>query len=156
MQGVRTCPSAGVSQPSHPGAGVVGRFHRQSLCVCRADVKDAQLTSGRHGAYKLSRRDLLTYAPIAVSVCDCVLSERTATAFSDDFIATPSGLRILDVRLGDGPVPQPGDKIVVHWAGFTKGYQGKRIDNTSIRDEPYEFTLGSHQVGSNKTCMQQQ
>jgi FKBP-type peptidyl-prolyl cis-trans isomerase len=23
------------------------------------------------------------------------------------------------------------------------GYQGKRIDNTSVRDEPYEFTLGS-------------
>ena len=25
----------------------------------------------------------------------------------------------------------------------SKGYQGKRIDNTSVRDEPYEFTLGA-------------
>lgn len=31
--------------------------------------------------------------------------------------------------------------------GYTKGYQGKRIDNTSARDEPYEFVLGQHQVG---------
>jgi hypothetical protein len=28
-------------------------------------------------------------------------------------------------RLGDGANAQPGDKVVVHWAGFTKGYQGK-------------------------------
>lgn len=25
----------------------------------------------------------------------------------------------------------------------SKGYQGKRIDNTSVRDDPYEFTLGA-------------
>jgi hypothetical protein len=37
--------------------------------------------------------------------------------------------------------------VVVHWAGFTKGYQGKRLDNTSRRDEPYEFVLGANQVG---------
>lgn len=35
---------------------------------------------------------------------------------------------------------------MVHWAGFTKGYQGKRIDNTSLRDEPYEFVLGGGQA----------
>jgi FKBP-type peptidyl-prolyl cis-trans isomerase 2 len=32
---------------------------------------------------------------------------------------------------------------VVHWSGYTSGYQAKRIDNTSTRDEPYEFVLGS-------------
>jgi hypothetical protein len=50
-------------------------------------------------------------------------------------------------RPGEGAAPQPGDTVVVHWAGFTKGYQGKRIDNTSVRDEPYEFVLGKGQVG---------
>lgn len=29
----------------------------------------------------------------------------------------------------------------------SQGYQGKRIDNTSVRDEPYEFVLGSSEVG---------
>ena len=28
----------------------------------------------------------------------------------------------------------------------SQGYQGKRIDNTSVRDEPYEFVLGGGQV----------
>ena len=37
----------------------------------------------------------------------------------------------------------PGDTVVVHWSGYTSGYQAKRIDNTSVRDEPYEFVLGS-------------
>ena len=36
-----------------------------------------------------------------------------------------------------------GDTVVIHWDGYTSGYQGKRIDNTSTRDEPYEFVLGS-------------
>ena len=35
-----------------------------------------------------------------------------------------------------------GDTVVIHWDGYTSGYQGKRIDNTSTRDEPYEFVLG--------------
>lgn len=36
--------------------------------------------------------------------------------------------------------------VEVHWSGVTKGYQGKRIDNTSLRDEPYVFRLGAHEV----------
>jgi len=49
-------------------------------------------------------------------------------------------------RVGTGASPEPGDTVVVHWAGYTKGYQGKRIDNTSVRDEPYAFVLGKHEV----------
>jgi hypothetical protein len=29
-----------------------------------------------------------------------------------------------------------------------QGYQGKRIDNTSVRDEPYEFVLGGDGVSA--------
>lgn len=37
-------------------------------------------------------------------------------------------------------------QVEVHWSGYTAGYQGKRIDNTSVRDEPYRFQVGSGQV----------
>ncbi len=60
-----------------------------------------------------------------------------------DFTTTASGLRILDLRPGAGEPPRKGDTVVVHWSGYTSGYQAKRIDNTSVRDEPYEFVLGS-------------
>ncbi|MEW5314054.1 MAG: hypothetical protein WDW38_005578 [Sanguina aurantia] len=64
----------------------------------------------------------------------------------DEYVVTPSGLRILDVRVGEGAVPVDGDTVEVHWAGRTQNYQAKRIDNTSVRDEPYIFKLGSHQA----------
>jgi hypothetical protein len=34
---------------------------------------------------------------------------------------------------------------------FVQGYQGKRIDNTSVRDEPFEFVVG----GDGVSVMQQ-
>lgn len=37
-------------------------------------------------------------------------------------------------------------QVEVHWSGYTAGYQGKRIDNTSVRDEPYRFRVGSGEV----------
>lgn len=30
---------------------------------------------------------------------------------------------MLDVRPGEGASPKPGDTVVVHWSGYTKGYQ---------------------------------
>jgi hypothetical protein len=36
--------------------------------------------------------------------------------------------------------------VVVHWSGYTSGYQGKRVDNTSVRDDPFVFTLGRNEV----------
>jgi hypothetical protein len=39
-----------------------------------------------------------------------------------------------------------GDTVVVHWSGYTSGYQGKRVENTSVRDDPFVFTLGKGEV----------
>ena len=49
-------------------------------------------------------------------------------------------------RLGEGASPRPGDRVGVHWAGYTKNYQSKRIGNTSKTDEPFEFVLGQGQA----------
>jgi len=65
---------------------------------------------------------------------------------ADDFITTASGLKYYDIKQGQGASPGPGDLVEVHWSGYTKGYQGKRIDNTSVRDEPYAFRLGKHEA----------
>lgn len=53
---------------------------------------------------------------------------------NDDFIASPSGLRYLDIRQGEGATPQPGDTVVVHWSGYTKNYQCK--PNTACAAPP--------------------
>lgn len=62
------------------------------------------------------------------------------------FVTAPSGLKVEDIKEGTGAAPAAGNRVVVHWAGRTIGYQGKRIDNTSARDDPYEFILGSGQA----------
>ena len=67
----------------------------------------------------------------------------TAQSLDDDFTVTSSGLKILDVRPGEGASPQPGDRVAVHWSGYTKGYQvswrGNRITSPSscIKGPPH-------------------
>jgi FKBP-type peptidyl-prolyl cis-trans isomerase len=65
---------------------------------------------------------------------------------ADDFVESKSGLRYFDIKIGLGESPAIGDTCVVHWVGYTEGYQGKRIGNSSIRDEPFEFVIGRNQA----------
>lgn len=65
-----------------------------------------------------------------------------AQSLDDDFTVTPSGLKILDVRAGEGTSPQPGDRVAVHWSGYTKGYQ--------VRLEMYCRSLNESRF---KVCM---
>lgn len=69
-----------------------------------------------------------------------------APAHADDFVTTASGLKVLEAKKGDGETPKKGDTVVVHWSAYTSGYQGKRVDNTSVRDEPFVFTIGNNEV----------
>eukprot|EP00884_Botryococcus_braunii_P022786 jgi/Botrbrau1/9191/Bobra.0236s0020.1 len=89
----------------------------------------------------LSRRQL--GLGMSIGLTPLLLSD---AATANDFITTPSGLKVLDIRLGTGESPREGDRVSVDWAGYTAGYQGKKIDNTSQRDDPFDFVLGAHQV----------
>lgn len=42
-----------------------------------------------------------------------------------DFTQKPSGLQYKMVREGTGAAPQPGDRVVVDWEGYTIGYYGR-------------------------------
>lgn len=88
---------------------------------------------------------------------DCILSGIATTlvggafvsappAFADDFVKTASGLKYFDAKKGEGLNPEQGDTVVVHWSMYTSGYQGKRVENTSVRDEPFVFTIGKNEV----------
>ena len=96
----------------------------------------------------VTRRHQLGVAAVAAAALASLASPLPEALAADDFITTPSGLRYLDLRPGEGATPQPGDVCVVDWAGYTKGYQGKRVGNTTKNEEPYVFTLGAHEVGA--------
>jgi len=59
------------------------------------------------------------------------------------FIVSASGLRYLDLKVGDGAEARAGKRAVVDWVGYTAGYQAKKIESTRETDEPFVFTIGS-------------
>jgi peptidylprolyl isomerase len=63
-------------------------------------------------------------------------------------VTTPSGLRIIDVKVGTGPVPHAGQTVTVNYTGwlFVDGKKGKKFDSSLDRGEPFSFTLGQGQV----------
>lgn len=57
---------------------------------------------------------------------------------------TPSGLKYTIIQKGNGPYPDSGKTVLVHYSGFLTN--GKRFDSSVERDEPFVFTVGMHQV----------
>jgi peptidylprolyl isomerase len=83
---------------------------------------------------------------ILLSFAVAPLAARLARAAGE--VTTPSGLRIIDVKPGTGPVPQAGQTVTVNYTGwlFVDGKKGKKFDSSVDRNEPFSFTLGQGQV----------
>ncbi len=57
---------------------------------------------------------------------------------------TASGLQIIDLEVGDGPSPQPGQTVSVHYTGWLA--DGTKFDSSHDRGEPITYTFGVGQV----------
>ncbi len=57
---------------------------------------------------------------------------------------TASGLKYIDVVVGEGASPQKGDRVVVHYTGTLEN--GKKFDSSRDRNAPFEFTIGVGRV----------
>jgi FKBP-type peptidyl-prolyl cis-trans isomerase len=78
---------------------------------------------------------------IAVAACVSIIAAGLSHAQSP---AGPSGLKVDVLSEGNGPLPQPGQKVVVHYTGTLT--DGKKFDSSRDRGEPFSFTLGAGQV----------
>ncbi|HEX5731955.1 MAG TPA: FKBP-type peptidyl-prolyl cis-trans isomerase [Blastocatellia bacterium] len=56
-------------------------------------------------------------------------------------VTTASGLKYVDVVEGDGPSPQRGQTIEVHYTGTLEN--GTKFDSSVDRGQPYEFRIGT-------------
>ncbi len=88
----------------------------------------------------------LLVSAIFLTLVAALLASRPAWAAGE--VTTPSGLRIIDVEPGTGPVPQAGQTVTVNYTGwlFVDGKKGKKFDSSLVSGEPFSFTLGQGQV----------
>lgn len=61
-----------------------------------------------------------------------------------DYQVSPDGIYYTVERQGDGPKPQPNQKVTVHYRGTL--LNGKQFDASYDRGQPFEFVLGRGQV----------
>ncbi|MGD8737276.1 MAG: FKBP-type peptidyl-prolyl cis-trans isomerase, partial [Anaerolineae bacterium] len=62
----------------------------------------------------------------------------------DDYEVTESGLKYFDFEIGDGPMPEEGQTVSVHYTGWLT--DGTKFDSSLDRGQPFEFALGQGQV----------
>lgn len=62
----------------------------------------------------------------------------------DDYEETESGLKYFDIVEGDGPTPEAGQIVVVHYTGWLE--DGTQFDSSVERGQPFSFPLGQGSV----------
>jgi peptidylprolyl isomerase len=60
----------------------------------------------------------------------------------------PDGVMYHDSVVGTGPMPQPGQTVVVQYTGwlFQNGQKGAKFDSSYDRNSPFSFVLADQQV----------
>lgn len=57
---------------------------------------------------------------------------------------TASGLKYVDLQVGEGPMPQKGQTVTVHYTGTLE--DGTPFDSSRDRGQPFQFQIGVGQV----------
>ena len=93
----------------------------------------------------LSRRVALATTLSLVATGVTAMSE---AANAQPVTTTPSGLKIIDLKVGTGPSPKPGQTCVMNYTGwlYENGNKGKKFDSSLDRNQPFSFPIGQHQV----------
>jgi peptidylprolyl isomerase len=93
----------------------------------------------------LSRRAAVASALSVAAIGVIAMSE---AADAQPVTTTPSGLKIIDVKVGTGPAPKAGQTCVMNYTGwlYENGKKGAKFDSSLDRNQPFSFPIGQHQV----------
>ena len=84
---------------------------------------------------------------LALAILAAIPLERSDAA-TNQVIEMPNGLKYTDTKAGDGATAASGNKVSVHYTGwlYNNGAKGAKFDSSVDRGQPFQFTLGAHQV----------
>jgi peptidylprolyl isomerase len=87
-------------------------------------------------------------AVLALAIAAAVPLLGRVDAATNQVIEMPNGLKYTDTKTGDGATATPGNKVSVHYTGwlYNNGAKGAKFDSSVDRGQPFQFTLGAHQV----------
>jgi FKBP-type peptidyl-prolyl cis-trans isomerase len=87
-------------------------------------------------------------AVLAFAIAAAVSPLGRLEAATNQVIEMPNGLKYTDTKTGDGATARPGNKVSVHYTGwlYNNGAKGTKFDSSVDRGQPFQFTLGAHQV----------
>lgn len=89
---------------------------------------------------------IIVVAVIAIAAVAYLLTRRGSEAGSE--VTTASGLRIQDLKVGDGASPKPGQTVVVHYIGWLEN--DTEFNNSYKLGRPAEFRIGEVIPGWNE------
>ena len=87
-------------------------------------------------------------AVLALAIAAAVPPLGRVDAATNQVIEMPNGLKYTDTKTGDGATAAPGNKVSVHYTGwlYNNATKGAKFDSSVDRGQPFQFTLGAHQV----------
>jgi peptidylprolyl isomerase len=91
--------------------------------------------------HTLSRR-------VAIASLAATLAAFSQRALAQPVTATPSGLKIIDTKVGTGASPKTGQTVTVNYTGwlYVGGKKGDKFDSSLDAGKPFSFPIGNHQV----------
>ena len=85
---------------------------------------------------------------VVLAVFAAVMPFGGSNAATNQVIEMPNGLKYTDDKTGDGAAATAGKKVSVHYTGwlYKNDAKGAKFDSSVDRGQPFQFTLGAHQV----------
>ena len=81
---------------------------------------------------------------VPLAACGDGEEEVGSPTVSGEPTVTASGLQIIDIEVGTGDSPQPGQTVEVHYTGWLT--DGTKFDSSLDRGQPFSFVIGIGRV----------
>ncbi|WP_020472260.1 FKBP-type peptidyl-prolyl cis-trans isomerase [Zavarzinella formosa] len=90
---------------------------------------------------------MVLLAAVILAVVVSITGDNTLTAEepgNDKIVTTASGLKYVDLKVGNGAEAKSGSSVSVHYTGTLE--DGKKFDSSVDRKEPFDLTIGKTAV----------